>query len=42
MATLKVYAYKGCSTCKNALKFLDAGGVTYKELAIRETPPGKT
>ena len=42
MASLKVYAYKGCSTCKNALKFLDAEGVDYQELAIRETPPSKT
>jgi arsenate reductase len=39
---LKVYAYKGCSTCKNALKFLDARGIAHKELPIRETPPSKS
>lgn len=36
---LKVYAYQGCSTCKNALKWLKAQGIPYQELAIRETPP---
>ena len=36
---LKVYAYKGCSTCRNAMKWLRDKGVTFEELAIRETPP---
>lgn len=36
---LKVYAYQGCSTCKNALKWLKAQGIPHQELAIRETPP---
>ncbi|MFC5454837.1 arsenate reductase family protein [Prosthecobacter fluviatilis] len=36
---LKVYAYSGCSTCKNAIKWLKGHGVAYEELAIRETPP---
>lgn len=36
---LKVYAYKGCSTCKNAIKWLQKSGVAFEEKAIRETPP---
>jgi len=36
---LKVYAYQGCSTCKNAVKWLKGQGIEYQELAIRETPP---
>ncbi|TLD69013.1 arsenate reductase family protein [Phragmitibacter flavus] len=36
---LKVYAYKGCSTCRNAIKWLEANGVEFEERAIRETPP---
>ncbi|WP_395737745.1 arsenate reductase family protein [Prosthecobacter sp.] len=36
---LKVYAYSGCSTCKNAMKWLKGHGVAFEELAIRETPP---
>lgn len=36
---LKVYAYQGCSTCKNALKWLKAQGIPHEEAAIRETPP---
>ena len=36
---LKIYAYSGCSTCKNALKWLKAHAVSFNEIAIRETPP---
>jgi len=36
---LKVYAYSGCSTCKNAIKWLKGRGVAFEEKAIRETPP---
>lgn len=36
---LKVYAYAGCDTCRNALKFLKERGVAHDVLAIRETPP---
>lgn len=36
---LKIYAYQGCSTCKNALKWLKAQGIAHEEAAIRETPP---
>ena len=36
---LKIYAYSGCSTCKNALKWLKQHAIPFKEIAIRETPP---
>lgn len=36
---LKVYTYQGCSTCKNAVKWLKQHGIAYQEIAIRETPP---
>ena len=38
---LKVYHYKGCDTCRKALKYLDAQGVNYTPIPIRETPPSK-
>lgn len=36
---LKVYTYSGCSTCKQAVKFLKENDVKYSELPIRATPP---
>lgn len=36
---LKVYAYQGCSTCRDAVKWLKAHAIAHQELAIRETPP---
>lgn len=36
---LKVYTYQGCSTCRNAVKWLRARGIQFTELPIRETPP---
>ena len=36
-----VYTYKKCSTCRKATAWLDAQGIRYTELAIRETPPSK-
>jgi len=38
---IKVYAYTGCSTCRNALKFLQERQVAHEVIAIRETPPTK-
>ena len=38
---LKIYTYKNCSTCRNATKFLDAQGIAYTEVPIREQPPSK-
>ena len=40
--SVKVYEYEGCSTCRKALKFLDARGVDYEAVPIVETPPSKT
>lgn len=37
--TVKVYEYEGCSTCRKALKFLDARGVAYTRVPIVDTPP---
>jgi arsenate reductase (glutaredoxin) len=35
----KVYAYRNCSTCRNALKWLEARGIPHMVKPIRETPP---
>lgn len=42
MSALKVYIYAKCSTCRNALKWLDARGIAYESLPIRETPPSES
>lgn len=39
MKKLKVYEYGGCSTCKKALKFLDAREVPYEKIDITEKAP---
>ena len=36
MKTLKVYEYSGCSTCRKALKFLDARKIPYEKIDITE------
>ena len=36
---LRVYAYKGCETCRRALKWLDAKKLAYEAIPIREQPP---
>jgi arsenate reductase (glutaredoxin) len=36
---VKIYEYSNCSTCKQALKFLDAKRIKYDRLPIVETPP---
>lgn len=36
---LKVYAYQKCSTCRDALKWLDGHHVRHTVVAIRENPP---
>ncbi len=35
----KVYLYKGCGTCRQAMKWLEERGVAYAPVPIRETPP---
>ncbi len=39
--SVKVYEYEGCSTCRKALKFLDARGVAYERVPIVARPPTK-
>jgi arsenate reductase len=39
--SVKVYEYSACSTCRKALKFLDAKGVAYTPVPIVEIPPSK-
>ena len=36
---LKVYEYEKCSTCRKALKFLEARGIRYQRVPIVERPP---
>jgi arsenate reductase len=36
---LTVYLYSNCSTCRDAVKWLNGRGIEYEERAIRETPP---
>lgn len=36
---LKFYEYKGCDTCRKARKFLEAKGVKFAAIPIREQPP---
>lgn len=36
---LTLYIYQGCSTCRDAMKWLKARGVPFDERAIRDTPP---
>ncbi len=38
---VKVYQYAKCSTCRKALKWLDARGVGYDSVDIVTTPPKK-
>jgi len=37
----KVYVYRGCDTCRKAIKFLAEQGVDFQEVPIREQPPTK-
>ena len=36
---MKVYAYKGCSTCQKAIKYLESTKRDFDLIAIREKPP---
>lgn len=38
---LTVYGYQKCSTCRDALKWLEARGIAHQVRAIRETPPSR-
>lgn len=39
---IKIYEYKNCATCKNALKYLDAKGIKYDKRPIVDEPPTLT
>src|SRR6186713_602246 len=41
MKNVRIYEYAKCSTCRNALKFLDKNNVAYEKVAILETPPNR-
>jgi arsenate reductase len=34
-----IYTYAGCSTCRNAVRWLRAQQIAFSEKPIRETPP---
>jgi arsenate reductase (glutaredoxin) len=36
---LRVYSYKGCDSCRKALKWLKDRDVEFENRAIRDTPP---
>jgi arsenate reductase len=36
---IKIYEYAGCSTCKKAIKYLDARKKTYEKVPIVDQPP---
>jgi len=38
----KVYQYERCSTCRKAMKYLDAKEISYKSVPIVEQAPTKT
>jgi arsenate reductase len=39
---LTVYTYAACSTCRDAVRWLNARGIKFEERAIRDTPPSIT
>ena len=39
---MRIYEYANCSTCKKALKWLDARGIEYTSVPIVDKPPSKT
>jgi arsenate reductase (glutaredoxin) len=36
---IKIYTYRGCGTCRNAMSLLKNRGISADEIPIRETPP---
>ena len=38
---MRLYEYKGCDTCRRAKKFLEARGLAFDAVPIREQPPTK-
>lgn len=40
MSALTIYTLRNCSTCRAAVKWLEAHRIAFHEKPIRETPPG--
>lgn len=38
---LRVYSYKGCDSCRKAIKWLGGQNIDFENIAIRETPPNR-
>ncbi len=38
---MKLYEYKGCDTCRRAKRYLEARGLAFTAIPIREQPPTK-
>lgn len=38
---MKLYQYPNCSTCRKAIKFLNANGLKFDSIDITQTPPTK-
>ncbi len=38
---MKLYHYPKCSTCRKAIKYLDANGLTYEKVDIVDNPPSQ-
>lgn len=38
---LRIYTYSKCSTCRNALQWLQRHEIPFTEIAIREQPPSR-
>ena len=36
---MKLYGYKKCGTCRNAIKWLDAQGIAYDFVDVTQKPP---
>ncbi len=39
VSSLTIYTLPNCSTCRQAVKWLDSQGIEYREKLIRDTPP---
>ena len=39
---IKVYEYGKCSTCRNAIKYLDKKNFSYQKIDITQHPPSRT
>lgn len=39
---MKIYTYAKCDTCRKAVKWLQARGISFTEIPIRDQPPSKS